>query len=125
MTFSGSGGIDDEGYFRCYSGTATSGTGPRLTITGVVGHMIKISTKTNASYTRVYVYAPDGTSILNASNTNSTTATVTVDCTGYTGDQYIQIFTAASKGYNYYYQIRDIYVDGESVMESLIEWASS
>lgn len=123
---SGAGYINDSGYFQCYSGTAESGTGPQLIIMGVAGHKIKISTQTSASYTRVYVHSsPSGTSILNATNKDSATATVTVDCTSYTGEQCIKVYTASSKGYNYNFQVKNIYVDGESVMESLVEWANS
>lgn len=118
--------ITTEGYLKIKSGTETSGTGTRLKINGVAGHSIYVSVNTDGSYPRIYGYTSSSASSTRYTTKNSgSSVSMTINCTSYDSTGYLFIYGASSRGYNYYVQIKELKVDGESVMSSLVEWANS
>ena len=114
-----------DGYLQINSGTETSGTGTRLRISGVAGHTIYLSVSTDGSFPRIYSWSSSSASATgHVVKDDGASVVRTIDCTSFDSTGYIEVYGASSKGWNYWVRIKEIKVDGESVLASLLEWAS-
>lgn len=118
-------------YIQFNNGTTTSGSGTRVEIRNIYGHVIKIKIGASTSNPSVALfYADDGSNSRDTKEYSGTGEnTLTFDCTStntnVTSTCYLTIAVTASKGTNYYFRIYDIQVDGESVMESFRNWVTT